>query len=205
MDGALQLLIEGGYGYPVIFLLLLGCGYGVPFPEDVPLIAAGVLSAHGGLSVPVASLACGFFVLLRDLSVYALGWHFGRPLLARPWARRIVTEEAVDRYTARIQANGSRVVFFGRFIMGFRAAVFFSAGVSRVRPMTFITWDGLALMVSIPLFVWLGAAFAHKLDELGIVLHDIRLILGVVVFLVVAWFVSMAILRRVKDRLGRTA
>jgi membrane protein DedA with SNARE-associated domain len=33
-------------GYAVLFGLLFSCGLGVPIPEDVPLIAAGILIYH---------------------------------------------------------------------------------------------------------------------------------------------------------------
>jgi membrane protein DedA with SNARE-associated domain len=190
-------LVEDGFGYPLIFALLLGCGYGVPFPEDVPLIAAGVMSVHGGLSVPMASLACAFFVMLRDLSVYYLGRRYGKAILAKPWARKIVTDEAADRFAARIHDNGSKVVFFGRFIMGFRAAVFFAAGLSKVPFRIFVLWDGLALLI----FVWAGAAFANQLDKLGIMLHDIRTIAAIVAFLLFGWTSGTFILRWVRDKL----
>ena len=39
------------HGYPVLFGMLLFSGLGVPIPEDVPLIAAGVLARHGGMGV----------------------------------------------------------------------------------------------------------------------------------------------------------
>src|SRR4051812_49972219 len=37
-------------GYPALFGLLFACGFGLPLPEDVPLIVAGALIAKGAMT-----------------------------------------------------------------------------------------------------------------------------------------------------------
>ena len=46
-------LDTGGYG--ALFGLLLSCGLGVPIPEDVPLIAAGILIAKHHWHLAIAA------------------------------------------------------------------------------------------------------------------------------------------------------
>ena len=45
----LQVLIDffTGYGYFAVFFVLLICGFGVPIPEDITLVAGGVISGLG--------------------------------------------------------------------------------------------------------------------------------------------------------------
>ena len=82
MQDIISWLVADGRGYPVIFLLLLGAGLGIPIPEDVALLATGVMATHeNGLSVPVGAAACGVFVLTRDLVVYGLGRRYGTAIL----------------------------------------------------------------------------------------------------------------------------
>ena len=35
------------YGYAAVFFVLVACGFGVPIPEDVTLVAGGVISGLG--------------------------------------------------------------------------------------------------------------------------------------------------------------
>jgi membrane protein DedA with SNARE-associated domain len=175
------------HGYPIIFLMLLGSGLGIPVPEDVPLIAAGILADNGGMSVPVASLACGIFVLGRDSIVYFLGRRYGVAVLQNRWAQRIVRAETVRAAERHLHRRGALVVFVGRFLPGFRAAVFFAAGASDVRPRTFLLMDLLAATISLPFFVWIGFKFSQNLPRIQELVSQFRAGSFVVVGLVVAF------------------
>lgn len=177
------------HGYPIIFLMLLLSGLGVPVPEDVPLIAAGILADNGGLSVPTASVACGVFVLARDSIVFFLGRKYGVAVLENRWAAHIVTVETVHKAEGYLQERGAAVVFVGRFIPGFRAAVFFAAGASGVRPATFITMDLLAAVLSLPFFIWVGYAFSQNLEKIQEVVGQFRTVSLTVIGLVIAFAV----------------
>ena len=109
------------HGYPVLFGMLLFSGLGVPIPEDVPLIAAGVLATQGGMGVIQASITCSFFVLCRDLAVFTLGYRFGDALLEGRWGRRIIRAADLQRAETRLRQRGTAVIFIGRFLPGLRA------------------------------------------------------------------------------------
>ena len=176
------------HGYPIIFLMLLGSGLGVPVPEDVPLIAAGVLADHGGLPVPLAGLACAVFVLARDGIVFMLGRRFGTDVLENRWAQRMVPVRTVQRAERHLKERGALVVFVGRFLPGLRAGVFFAAGASGVPPRTFFLTDGLAVLISVPFFVWLGFAFSQNLPRIHALVVGFREVsLGVAAVLLVLW------------------
>ncbi len=186
-DDPLSWTIE--HGYPVLFGMLLFSGLGVPIPEDVPLIAAGVLARHGGMSVPKASIACSLFVLSRDLAVYGLGYRFGETLLENKWGRKIVREADLRKVEGKVRDNGAAVVFIGRFLPGLRAAVFFAAGKARIPPAKFLAIDALAAVLSIPAFIFAGYLCAANIDALMQVLREFRAllvcaaILGITLFL----------------------
>jgi len=165
------------HGYPVLFAMLLFSGLGVPIPEDVPLIAAGVLSRHGGMSVLEASLACSVFVLCRDLIVYGLGYRFGETLLENRWGQKLVREQDLRRVEGKVRDNGAAVVFIGRFLPGLRAAVFFAAGKAKIPPSKFLAVDALAAALSIPAFIFAGYLCASNIDALMQVLREFRTLL----------------------------
>lgn len=205
MEDTVRWLVDGGFGYPVVFLLLLGAGIGIPIPEDVPLITAGVMSRHGGWPLLPAAAACSVFVLARDCIVYALGRKYGSKLLERHWLKRYVRPDQVDKYSAKIRDNGAKVVFFGRWLPGVRAAVFFSAGVAQVPTRTFLLFDGIALSMSVPFFVWLGARFADELAKLEAVVGGLKTGLFVAMLFFGGWFISEVVLKRARTRAAEAA
>ena len=162
MHDPLTLAVD--HGYPIIFCMLLVSGLGVPIPEDIPLLAAGLLSHHGGLGLVEASAACGFFVLTRDGIVFFLGRRYGGAILDRPWGQRLISRPALERVEIKIRQRGPLVIFMGRFLPGLRSGVFFAAGTSGGPPAQFFIFDLLAIVISIPLFVWLGHAFAANIE-----------------------------------------
>jgi membrane protein DedA with SNARE-associated domain len=202
MQDIISWLVADGRGYPVIFLLLLGAGLGIPIPEDVPLLATGVLATHeSGLSVPQGAAACILFVLSRDFIVYSLGRRYGTALLRRRFFSRIAPEAMVERYQALIRRQAIPVVFFGRFVLGFRSAIFFAAGTAGVGARLFIVVDAIAALITIPFFVWLGWHLASDLHRLEAVTKDIRLVILIIVGLgLIGWG-----LKKLKERFDTMA
>jgi membrane protein DedA with SNARE-associated domain len=200
MEETVRWLVDAGVGYPVIFVLLLGAGIGIPIPEDVPLITAGVMSRHGGWPIIPAAAACSVFVLGRDCIVYFLGKRYGAALLERHWLKRYVRPEQVETWSGKIRSNGSKVVFAGRWIPGVRAAVFFSAGVAQVPTRTFLLFDGLAMGFTTPFWVWLGARFADELSKLEAIVGGVKTGLFVAVLFFGGWFISEVLIKRARER-----
>ena len=73
------LLSHGSYLGIVVFLILTGCG--LPIPEEVPIVVAGLLSAQGVLMPQLALLACLVGAIAGDCVMYSIGFHFGHNLL----------------------------------------------------------------------------------------------------------------------------
>ncbi len=184
MEDLISWLVEDGRGYPFIFGTLLLSGIGIPIPEDVPLMAAGALAAHGGLGVPAASAIAICFLLARDSIVFFLGRRYGMKLLNSRFGQRLVKRETAEMMTAKVREHGIKVVLGGRFAVGVRSAIFFAAGVARVSPRAFLAADGAAAIVSVPLWILLGWYFAEQLEKLAPLVEDIRV--GLVAALVLA-------------------
>ena len=178
MEELILRVVESGWGYPGIVVMIVLGSVGVPLPEDVPLITAGVLAAFGGPNVLLASAFCLVLILGRDFSFFWLGRRYGMGLLETRWGRRLVPATLVERMTASIRDNGIKVVAGGRFAVGLRTAIFFAAGIADVPPRRFLLVDGLAALLSVPLWVALGWLFADNLDTLEPIVRDVRLLVG---------------------------
>lgn len=153
--------LEGPTAYSAIVGLLLICGLGVPLPEDITLIAAGILSALGSISF-WGAMAAGFFgVLAGDAFLFTVGRIYGRRAFELPVIRLIMTPRRVALAERKIMRNSHFICFTARFLPGLRSPIFLMAGIMGVRPLVFYALDGFAALISVPIWVWLG----HKVGE----------------------------------------
>lgn len=179
------------YGYIAVFLVLVACGFGLPIPEDITLIAGGVicgLAAHM-LSVHTMLAISLLGVLVGDGAMFMLGRLVGPRVKTLPLLRRVFTEKIYKKMQDKVHHYGNRILFVSRFLPGLRAPIFITAGISRKVPYwKFLLMDGSAALISVPIWVYAGYYFAHDLDSL---IHWVKksehFVIGGVVAFVVLW------------------
>jgi membrane protein DedA with SNARE-associated domain len=156
--------LSGFSAYMAILGVLLACGLGVPIPEDITLIAAGILAGMGQISVPGAYIVGYFGVLVGDAFLFFVGRKFGRRVFHWPVFNKVFTPERINQAEDRIQRNAKMVCFVARFLPGLRAPIYLTAGILKVRPATFLFQDGLAALLSVPIWVYLGQKVGEDFD-----------------------------------------
>jgi membrane protein DedA with SNARE-associated domain len=163
-DYVLEFFSQGTSAYGGIVLILVLTGAGLPIPEEIPVIAAGVLSGHGTLHVGLAFAACLVGALCGDCVMYGLGRYFGRSLLReRHWFAPYLTPEREALIEEHIKRHGLKVFFLARFLVGLRSPVFLAAGILRVPFRRFILIDLFCATVVISFFFSLGYIFANQI------------------------------------------
>ncbi len=145
------------YGYAAVFSVLIFCGLGVPIPEDISLIAGGIISGMGYAN-PFIMTGIGMAgVLLGDTTMFYIGRIFGERFLNKHFVKRIITPARYKVILEWFDRYGLGVIFAGRFMPGLRSAIFLSAGITRfVKYPVFIIIDGFAAIISVPLWIFLG-------------------------------------------------
>ena len=168
--------------------VLLLCGLGLPIPEDLSLITAGLLAYEGVANVHKAFLVCLCAVLGGDSLAFLLGRFFGPRVLASRVFRNFFTPKKQIRVRAYFRKYGSKVMFVGRFLPGLRFTIYFSAGILKVRPAVFFVYDSLAALLSVPLLVYAAFYFGKNIEQVIRWAHrseyGILVIVGVVVALI---------------------
>ncbi|HET7664111.1 MAG TPA: DedA family protein [Rhodanobacteraceae bacterium] len=160
------------HGYIAVLLALLLCSVGAPLPEDVTLVAGGVIAGLGYANVHLMFLLAMFGVLAGDLTMFALGHHFGARLLRWRLVARVLTPARYARVQCKFEQYGNRLLFIARFLPGMRTAVFITAGLThRVSVWRFLLFDGLAALISVPIWVYLGYVGANNHEWLLKWLH----------------------------------
>lgn len=158
----------GAFSYPAVLLLLLACGLGAPISEDLILVTAGLVASQAKTNLALTIAVAYVGVLGGDLLLYRVGRVLGPRAVQRPALRRVLTPARVARAQAAFARRKGLALFIARFVPGLRAPTFLMAGVTGVKPATFIVADGLAAAISVPLVVLLGHRFG------GAVLEDLE-------------------------------
>lgn len=138
------------------FLILILCGLGLPVPEDIVLVAAGALGEIDGRTWMEVSALMYVGVMLGDSTIFFAGRFFGTRLRTSRWFQRYFSVKKQGKVEDLFDRYHSWVLFVGRFLPGLRAPIFFTAGSTRVKFWKFFFLDGLAALISVPFFVWLG-------------------------------------------------
>ncbi|OWY37571.1 DedA family protein [Xenophilus sp. AP218F] len=170
----LQILLDffTGYGYFAVFVVLLICGFGVPIPEDITLVAGGIISGLGYTNVHYMFLVGMLGVLAGDGIMFMAGRIYGDKVLQfRPIAR-ILTPARFEAVQEKFEKYGHWVLFVARFLPGLRSPIFVTAGMTRRVPYwRFLMMDGFAALISVPVWVYLGYFGASNREWLMTMVH----------------------------------
>lgn len=161
LDFLIQVFTE--HGYLAVFVVLLLSGFGIPLPEDISLVAGGVIAGLGYANVHVMCVVGLAGVLIGDIVMFLVGRHFGARALRLRWVSYLLTPRRYAKVQHKFSRYGNRLMFVARFLPGLRTAVYLTAGMShRVSFLRFILPDGLAALISVPAWVYLGYFGAEK-------------------------------------------
>ena len=144
-------------GYVAVFIALMICGAGLQLPEDITLVAGGVIAGLGYANVHAMVALAMFGVLLGDSAIFLLGHHYGARILQWRFVARVLTPQRYVKVQEKFDQYGNRMLFFARFLPGMRTTVYLTAGTThRVSFLRFLLIDTLAALISVPFWVYLG-------------------------------------------------
>lgn len=176
------------YGYAAVFTVLIICGFGIPIPEDVTLVAGGVISGLGQTNVHIMVAVGLAGVLVGDGLMFMAGRLWGERILRVRFIARIMTPKRYNQVQLKFQRYGNRVLFVARFLPGLRTPIFLTAGISRkVSVWQFLAMDGLAALISVPVWVYLGAYSAENREWLMQQVHHFQYVLFAAIALVASY------------------
>jgi membrane protein DedA with SNARE-associated domain len=182
------------YSYIGLVLVIILTGCGLPIPEEVPVIAAGVAASLGKLDPLLAFICCLAGGLVGDAVMYGLGRYFGRGLIKRAWFRSLVNEETEARAERMIFRHGLKVFLAARFLVGIRAPLYVSAGILRVPLSRFLMIDAICATIVIGTVFGLSYLYGPHVETAWRWLHalqiDLTIILGAaaVVLVLLYWW-----------------
>lgn len=161
----------GTHSYFVILAVLLACGFGLPLPEDITLVTAGILASRNIIDFNITVVLCMVGVLLGDGIIFWLGSRYGTKLRKTKFFAVILPEKRDEAVKSIVQKYGDKVIFMARFMPGLRTPLFFATGSYHVPFWKFFLLDGFAALISVPLWVYVGYLFGSNLEHLETVIR----------------------------------
>ena len=168
--GALQEFVDS-FTYLGIFALLLLGSLGVPIPEEMPIIAAAVLSHEGLVRWWAAVPLCLLGVLSGDMVLYWVGRYWGEQVLKWRVVRLVLPPVREQWLKAAYRRHALKTVITARHVVGLRAAAFLTAGSANVPFWKFLAADAGAALFGVPLVFGLAYFFT---DQIKAVMADVH-------------------------------
>ncbi len=191
------LIFYSSFGYFSVFGVLILCGFGLPVPEDVSILAGGIITGLGYGNVHVMLVVCFMGVMIGDTIVYSLGRFSGEKIFSNKIGKRILNHSWYDRILKSFREHGMIVLFVARFLPGLRTPIFLTAGVTRfVGLIRFIIIDGLAALVSVPIWLYLGYYSASNREVLIRWVKDAKMTVFLILLLLVVVYVIIKVVKK---------
>jgi len=189
------------HGLAVLFLAVAIESFGVPVPGETALIAFAVLASQGHYSLAEVIVVAALAAIIGDNLGYWLIGRVGGPKLLARWAW-------LDRHFQKVlptaqgifERHGGKTVFFGRFVAVLRYTVAWIAGLVGMDWWRFLVWNAAGGIVWATL-VGVVAYSSGKAAAEAIARYGIYAGIAIALILVVGWFISHKVLRRIEKNL----
>ncbi len=180
----------GGYG-GIAFLMALESAC-TPLPSEIIMPFGGYIASTGKLELWLVATAGAIGCNLGSAVAYSVGYHGGRPFLAR-WGHLLLLRpgdvDMAERFFAR---HGNKAVFFGRLLPLVRTFIALPAGIARMHFWRFHLYTFLGSWPWCFALAYVGYVLGQKWDSdprLRGVLHTFDGVIVAAVLLGIAVFV----------------
>ncbi|MCB0321012.1 MAG: DedA family protein [Bdellovibrionales bacterium] len=181
------LSLEGIILYPMLFFALLGGAIGLPIPEDLPLIAAGIFGQRGSGNLGMLFVVCYLGVVMGDTIIFLIGRRFGAALFTKKWFRRKFSPRRLKRFKLGLERRRLATIFIARHLFYLRMVTFLACGAVKMPLSRFLVSDMIAALVSVPAMMCVGY-FASENYE--VLLNNVEFVFGILAIAIAAYFLQ---------------
>ncbi|WP_420125469.1 DedA family protein [Longimicrobium sp.] len=162
-----------------------------PVPADVVALTGGFLAGRGVTDPVLSFLVVWICNVGTALLMYWVGRRYGTAFFRGKIGRMLLQPKQMSRLSALYQKHGGKVIFFSRYLPGFRAVVPIFAGTSGMGFIRAAIPIALASGLWYGLIVYLGATAGRNWDRIRAAVESSGRWLGIaaaIIFAVLAWY-----------------
>ncbi|MBL7717089.1 MAG: DedA family protein [Bdellovibrionales bacterium] len=182
--------LQGLPGYSLLFVLLVGCGIGLPMNEDILILAAASLTLSGIFDPVTLIVVAGVGVVVGDFLIFHWGRKYGTRLLSTRFGSKIVDPKKFGDFQKKMKAAGPAYLFTTRFLPFIRTPLFFAAGTLNYPYRSLWIYDSIAAAIEVPLMVYAVRAVGGNWEKVVTTIREFQsgvLLVAAVVFLFFVW------------------
>ena len=184
--------------YLSLFLVLTGSALGVPIPEDLPLIGAGIAINNELVGFLPTFLICYISIILGDCIVYGIGYRLGTKLFEKKWFKSRVSAAHIRRTRMNLHRRSWLMIFLARHLFYLRTATFLVCGAVKMSFKRFVMIDLCAAAISTPIMISIGYLASEHWDKAREIFRHVEIIAIIPVI-----FVLYALLKKRKPRIRK--
>ena len=203
---------EPMFVYLFIVLFMTASSFGLPIPEEMTLVSAGLVAYMArnpveypppyagaeGVNLVILCIVCFIAVLGSDIFIYTLGKVFGKKLIKTNFFNKSIGQERFNKINKTFQKYSFWACGLFRFTPGVRFPGHMSCGLMGIPLWKFILVDGFAALISVPTQVYFVAKYGdvilEKIQQFKIYLISI---IGVIILF---WLLKKFYLKFFKNR-----
>lgn len=163
--------------YIALFFALIGGAIGLPIPEDLPLLCAGIVIQSGKTNIWLTLFVCYCGILLGDLIVFQIGKMFGPAIFKKKFFQKRINPRRLVKIKRGLEKKSFFMIFVARHLFYLRTVTFLSCGALGMSRRRFMINDALAALISTPLMTYIGFKASENLDTFK--KYEKHVILGV--------------------------
>lgn len=193
------------YGALILPILVVAEQVGVPLPAVPALLGVGALAANGRGSIPLVLGAITVVALVVDLAWYEVGRRRGASVLARLCRLALEPDSCIRRTQDVFVRYGVRGMLVAKFLPGLTTVMPPLAGVFAVGRLRFVVYEILGVLLWAGLWTSVGYLFSDAITTIVAHLARAERVLVAVALVVVGYFLTKLVRRRLFLRALRIA
>lgn len=187
-----NIIIEsiGALTYGGLFLLALMSNMIIPIPEEIMLLISGYLTGVGTFNY---FLTAGIFILgmfISDIVLFYLSRRGNKYILK---LQEKIKSKNILKSEDYIKQNIKKIIFFSRFLVYIRFIGPVLSGSVKTRWSTFLFYDFIALLIYVPLVLFIGNYFHKNISAVIQGVSSGKNIILIILGLVILFFLAKMI------------
>jgi membrane protein DedA with SNARE-associated domain len=180
-------------GYGGIVLLMAIESACIPLPSEIIMPFSGYLVYTGRFNIWLVAVAGALGCVVGSLVAYWVGMYGGRPLIEKYGKFVLVSKHDLDLADRWFDRFGEAIVFISRLLPAIRTFIAFPAGVARMNLKKFIIYTFAGSLPWCLGLAYVGQKLGEQWDKdprLKTLFHRFDFVIGIVIVLAVAWWIS---------------